>query len=291
MSADDAYGPPAIDFLSIGHICHDLTPNGKVVGGAAAYTAALAAALGCRTAIVTSAAPEDDWQAVFPTIRIHQKPARSTTVFENVYTPQGRMQMIHAVADSLTDRDVPAGWRRPAIVHLGPIANEVDPTLVRLFSNSMIGVGPQGWMRRWHEDGRVFHVPWDSVADVVPFAAVTFLSLEDLVRAEDLATYQKTAGVLVVTDGRHGCTVYFHGEAREFPAVPVDVVDTTGAGDLFAAAYLVRFHQTNGDVWEAARFANRIAGKSVTVSGLPDKISVIRRLIADLSHQETAGVD
>jgi sugar/nucleoside kinase (ribokinase family) len=30
-----------------------------------------------------------------------------------------------------------------------------------------------------------------------------------------------------------------NGERTEFPAVPAEVVDTTGAGDAFAAGYLV----------------------------------------------------
>jgi sugar/nucleoside kinase (ribokinase family) len=39
------------------------------------------------------------------------------------------------------------------------------------------------------------------------------------------------------------------------------------AGDIFAAASLVRYHQTR-DPWEAARFANRLASTSVTRRGL-----------------------
>jgi sugar/nucleoside kinase (ribokinase family) len=280
MSLDDAHLSPTIDFLSVGHICYDLTPGGKIVGGAAAYTAAIADALGCRTAVVTSAAPADDWQPVFPQLLIHQKHAESTTVFENIDTPQGRIQTIHAVASCLTHEDIPTDWLRASIVYLGPIANEVDPRLVQLFSNSMLGIGPQGWLRRWHEDGRVFHVPWEDAAVVVPLAAVTFLSMEDLARADDLTRYQHLAKILVVTDGRKGCTVYFHNEERSFPAVPVEVEDTTGAGDIFAAAYLIRLSQTNGDVWESAKFANQIAARSVKVRGLPDKIIAIRHLVA-----------
>jgi sugar/nucleoside kinase (ribokinase family) len=271
-----------VDFLSIGHICHDLTPGGKTVGGAAAYTASVAQALGCRSAVVTSANPEDDWQGFFPSISIHQKPSQATTVFENIYTPDGRKQTIHTIAGDISLNDIPEPWTRSPIVHLGPIANEVDPGLIRLFSNSVTGIGPQGWMRRWDKDGRIYHVKWESAADVVPLAAVTFLSLEDLADPRDLATYCSLAKTLVITDGPNGCTVYFHGEVRSFPAPVVEVLDTTGAGDIFAAAYLVRFYQTNGDVWESARFANQIAGHSVTAFGLNGKTLAIRQVIDGL---------
>lgn len=274
-----------IDFLTIGHICHDITPEGKVIGGAAAYTASIANALDCRTAIVTSASPADEWQQKFPGIAVHLQAAAATTVFENVYATDGsRIQTIHAVAGDLTLDDIPVKWRRPTIVHLGPVANEVDPALAGCFGNSILSIGPQGWMRRWDEKGHVYQVPWNQAPDVLPLAAITFLSLEDLASPEELSAYRKLAKTLVVTDGRRGCTVYHQGIERDFPAPLVDVVDTTGAGDIFAAAFLVRFHQTGGDVWESARFANFIAGYSVTAGGLPAKLSAIRHQLESLRH-------
>jgi hypothetical protein len=61
-----------VDFLAIGHVCRDLTPEGWVIGGAAAYTAAIAQTLGCRTAIVTSGAPHDEWAGGLDGILIHR---------------------------------------------------------------------------------------------------------------------------------------------------------------------------------------------------------------------------
>jgi sugar/nucleoside kinase (ribokinase family) len=43
----------------------------------------------------------------------------------------------------------------------------------------------------------------------------------------------------IVKRGKAGCVIERGGERLEFPAVPADVVDTTGAGDAFAAGYLV----------------------------------------------------
>lgn len=277
MQADDYPHPHQIDFLTIGHICYDITPGGRVVGGAAAYASSVAQTLGCRTAVVTSAAPEDDWQKVFPGIAVHQKPSAATTIFENVYTASTRTQTIHAVAEHITVDDVPVEWSRPAIVHLAPIANEVELDITQVFSTSVLGLGAQGWMRRWDDSGRVFHIAWDAAATVVPLAAVTFISVEDLIEPDELDIYRGLARTLVVTDGRRGCRVYFNGEARQFPAPVVPVVNTTGAGDIFAGAYLVRLYQTDGDVWEAARYANEIAGQSVTTDGLATKMQAIRQ--------------
>ncbi len=96
-----------IDYLAIGHICHDKTPAGPSIGGAAAYGSAVAQILGCRTAVVTSSAPEDDWYAELPGTIIHRIPSPKTTLFENVYTPSGRLQTIHAVASNIGRADIP----------------------------------------------------------------------------------------------------------------------------------------------------------------------------------------
>ena len=283
MLADAAPLPP-IDYLAIGHICHDLAPDGRTTGGAAAYGASTARALGCRAGIVTSAAAEDNWQASFPELAVHQAVALATTVFENVYTPAGRIQTIHAVASDINPGHIPSAWTRTPIVHLGPIANEVDPAIINLFSDSVVGVGPQGWMRRWDHAGHVHQVAWETAAEVLPLAAVTFVSLEDLADRAMLDDYRQLARILVVTAGPEGCTVSCRGETRSFRAPVVGVVDTTGAGDIFAAAYLVRLHQTDGNLWDAAEFANRVAARSVTQLGLLSKMDALRRLLDELMH-------
>ena len=45
--------------------------------------------------------------------------------------------------------------------------------------------------------------------------------------------------VLVTKRGAEGCTVRWPGGEVRLPALPADVVDTTGAGDAFAAGFLL----------------------------------------------------
>lgn len=280
----DALSLPPIDFLAVGHICYDRLPDGRTMGGAAAYGGLTAAALGCRVGVVTRGAAEDDWAAALPNLAVQQIMSPATTVFENVYTDNRRVQTIHSVAGPIRPEHVPPAWARAPMVLLGPIANEVDTDLISLFSNSLVGVGPQGWLRRWDARGRVYSVAWEDAAVVLPLAAVTFLSEEDLADAATLDAYRRLASILVLTQGRRGCTVFCHGEARAFPAPAVTVADPTGAGDIFAAAYLVRFHQTDGNLWAAAEFANHIAAQAITRHDLPSKMRVVRELMALMTH-------
>ena len=47
------------------------------------------------------------------------------------------------------------------------------------------------------------------------------------------------ASTLVIKRGGRGCTVVGKGTSVDYEAMPADVVDTTGAGDAFAAGFLV----------------------------------------------------
>ncbi len=275
------------DYLAVGHICYDLVSNSKVMGGAAAYATATASVLGCRTAALTSSAARDDWGELLPHVAVERIVAPQTTLFENVYEPGGRVQTIHAVAGWLTADSLSEAWSRATIVHLAPIANEVDAGMVTRFSNGLVGVSPQGWMRRWDEAGRVYAVPWKDAAATLPLAAVTFLSREDLAAPGDLDDYCHYANLLVLTDGAAGCTVYWHNDVRQFPAPAIVPLESTGAGDIFAAAFLVRLRQTDGDPWAAAEFANAIAARSVTQQGFAAKMAAIERLVlADLERND-----
>jgi sugar/nucleoside kinase (ribokinase family) len=70
----------------------------------------------------------------------------------------------------------------------------------------------------------------------------------------------------VVTEDRNGCTVWQHGHQEHFPAFEVEEVDPTGAGDVFAAAFLLRYGETR-DRPTAARFANCVASFAVEGTG------------------------
>jgi len=77
----------------------------------------------------------------------------------------------------------------------------------------------------------------------------------------------------VLTHGPRGASVYRAGEVRDFPTRRAKEVDLTGAGDVFAAAFLIRLAEVD-DPWEAARFANVVASFSVEgqgVSAIPSR--------------------
>ena len=92
-------------------------------------------------------------------------------------------------------------------------------------------------------------------------------SLEEFCR--NYADLYKWAGVCV-TRGSLGCTVLMDGQYIEAPGYPIQVVDTVGAGDAFAAAFLHGL----GSGWsppKIADFANRVGALVASRRGaIPD---------------------
>lgn len=266
------------DYLVIGHLTRDLGPAGDTAGGTVAYAGRTAHVLGSRTAVVTSAGPDFDVESALPEMTVHCVPAARTTTFENRYDDGKRTQRLHARAAPLRGEHVPAGWRRTPIVHLAPVAGEVDEAMIHRFSNSQVGLTPQGWLRGWDESGVVYARRWNRARDVLPLAAAVVLSDEDLPDEDLLQEYRRRARLLALTHGAGGCTIYLGDEVRHFAAPAVSEQDLTGAGDVFAAAFFIRLYQTKGNPWEAAAFANEMAAQSVTQPDLPSKVRHLETL-------------
>jgi sugar/nucleoside kinase (ribokinase family) len=256
-----------VDYLVIGHVAHDLTSNGSRLGGTAAYSGLTARALGLRVGVVTAAGPETSLDALQEVSVVSVESSQSTT-FENIYTEHGRIQYLRAEAVRLGLNDIPEAWRHTAIIHLGPIANEMDSILPQEFSPAFLGITPQGWMRQKDAAGRVWRSAWENAESVLQKASAVVISREDVSGDDELIEHMAhQTRILVVTEAADGCVLHWHGDRRRFRAPEVPEVDATGAGDVFAAAFFVRLQKTR-DPWESARFATSIASRSVTRVGL-----------------------
>ena len=256
-----------VDYLLIGHLTVDQTPEGMKLGGTAAYSALTADALGLRVGVVTSWGAEISLDSMGK-IPVASFPADHSTMFENQYTERGRIQYLRQSASKLDFYHVPEPWRSASIVHLGPVAQEVEPGMVRNFPSALIGVTPQGWLRAWDGDGKISSCEWPEASFVLARAGAAVISVEDVGgdedRIDELATSSR---ILAVTESNLGARLYWNGDVRRFRPPDVVEVDPTGAGDVFAAAFFTRLFTTR-DPWESARFATLLSANSVTRAGL-----------------------
>jgi len=256
-----------VDYLVIGHVTHDLTPSGPRLGGTAAYSALTARALGMQVGVVTASGAETDLDALQDVLVISAPSAHSTT-FENIYSKNGRRQILHHQAERLSFDNVPESWREAPIIQLGPVAREVDAVLPDSFAPSLLGLTPQGWLRTWDESGRVVQADWESAEQALGQAGAVVVSVEDVAGVEERIEFMAAhTRILAVTEAAAGARLYWHGDQRRFRAPAMQEIDATGAGDIFAAAFFIRLLATR-DPWEAARFATHLSAHSVTRSGL-----------------------
>ena len=269
-----------VEYLIFGHITKDLTPTGPTLGGTPSYSGLTAKAIGLKVGIVTSWGCDVSFGPL-EDIPIINYRADCSTTFENINTGKGREQIIHHVAEPIKIDKLHHSWKSPTIVHLGPMFNEVDPAISLQFPKSLIGATPKGWLRRHNEDGKITHLEHLEDHEILKGIQIAIISIEDVngneTAIEEIAS---VCPILVVTEWRSGARVYWYGDVRHFNAPKVQEVDSTGAGDIFAAAFLIQFHKT-GNPWEAARFANIIAANSVSrpgVTGVPTKAEVLKAL-------------
>lgn len=256
------------DYLVIGHITKDIYPGGYRIGGTVTYSALTAHNLGHKAKILTCSGPDLDLSRLPDDLSIVSRTSKTSTTFENIYQDGNRRQFLRERACTLDLADVPEEWMSSSIVHLGPLDQEIGEDIVDCFPDACLGLTPQGWMRAWDEQGIIHPIEWAPSDTLLQRADAVILSEEDV--GGDIAlveSYAARTRVLVLTAGWKGSTVYFDKQTQSFSSPQVSELDPTGAGDIFAAAFLSALHKTRNP-WLSAQFANCVAAHSVERSGI-----------------------
>ena len=276
------------EYLVIGHICADLLPDGtSVLGGTALYSALTAARLGWRVGVLTrgrygttvGSVPVPSLDEYGDELSIIVQDADTPTMFLNEYQAGRRTQHMPRWAGPIDLRGLPPHWRNAKVIHLGPIAQEIDPRQTGGLTAGFLGATPQGWMRDWPKEtgGKVtlhgLRLPGELLGKID--AIVVSDEEISLVREEVELIGSRRLGV--ITMGEHGARIIYGGETAELPGYKVPTTDLTGAGDVFAAAFFIRATDRAASAVTAGRFANAVAALSlrgVGASGIPSKREV-----------------
>jgi sugar/nucleoside kinase (ribokinase family) len=268
-----------------------LPGGGLGLGGTVSYAATTAQRMGYRVGVVTSTGPDLDVAEALPFAQVACRQSAKTTVFENIYLDGERKQILHQRAGNLHCDHVPAEWRNAPIAHLGPLDQEIDKGVFHCFGDEvLIGVTPQGFLRRWDDQGRVSFVDWNPPESILRRINVLVLSEQDVPDPDGLVrAWGRFIEVIVVTRAEKGATVFHEGKPCDYPARPAQQVDPTGAGDVFAAAFMIRLIETK-DPCQAAWFANAVASFSIEgpgIGGIPMRHQVEAYLDAQSSRATT----
>lgn len=281
----------APDFVAIGHVTVDRTETGTRPGGGALYAALTAHRFGFRVGLLTSYGPDFfPGEVLPPEILVVNVPSPLTTTFRHEVGLGKRRLTLTSRARDLEASSLPAEWKETSLAYLAPVANEVDPSLAAEFTQGTVGAGIQGWIRK-DGTGVITPAPWEGAEAVLRRAHSIFVSYEDLGGfEEEIVKRFERVPVAVVTLGARGAVLFVNGDHYPVRADTAREVDATGAGDVFAAAFMV-FYQRCGDPWEAASWASCAAALSVEragVAGIPSMEAMEERL---LRYREHGGRD
>jgi sugar/nucleoside kinase (ribokinase family) len=261
------------EFVAVGHLTFDRFGRATRLGGAALYTALTAHRLGLSVGILTSYADGFPLDLLPTAIEIVGVPSEHTTTFEHCLEGGVRKMRVTASAHPLGPRDVPEDWHDADIVMLAPVLDEVDPLVAVAFGAATIGAAAQGYLRRLDRGGLVVPQPWASADLILGRAQAVFLSLDDVGGDPGPATeWFQRVPIGVLTAGREGANLFVNGERYSVRPHRAQEIDATGAGDVFAAAFMIHYH-SHGDPWQASAAAACAAALSVEGEGwstIPD---------------------
>jgi len=290
--------------LVVGAASRDVTledPRGWRLGGAVTYGTLTLVRFGVRVRALVGVDAEAANAEELDLLRdagaeIALAPLGHGPVFENIETPSGRRQRCLSVADAIPVSALPAAWREPDAMFLGPVAGELDDDWASIGAPH-VALGWQGLLRRLAAGADVEPVepmphPLLAVADIVG------VSVDDVgagARLRDLVDLVRPTATLVVTRGPRGGTALLSRRParsilRAYPAIPSNgVIDPTGAGDVFLAALVATEIEGTrlGTLELADRLTFAAAAGSIAVEGrgllgVPT-LGAVRRRVAEVS--------
>ncbi len=209
--------------------------------------------------------------------------SRQTGGFSLIYDDSGNRELsVLGIAEPLPEviPDLP----EPDFILLGPILGEISATLTKCvfdkFSSVPILLDPQGLLRTI-EEGQIVHKHTDEFDKIVPFSTI--------VKANELETFTVTGidprkepreavralysygpqRAAIVTLAEAGSIIFDGAGYYEVPPYTTSALDPTGAGDTYAAGFMVKYLETPDDLAATGCFASSVASVMVENSG-PD---------------------
>jgi len=248
--------------IIIGHIVDDID-NTNSLGGVVSYAGITTASLGLETHVFTKCDPNNDYIGVLESkgVLVHNLPSKKNniTTFQNIYDSKGkRVQAVHAIQEKIGLNDFlnqDFSFFKNSIILFGSVIGEIDFSLIsKLSRHGKISMVPQGYLRSIGESGEVRHKKWTDFKKYLKNCQIVFLSGEDLTdggvfQEDHFSQIQKSCSLFALTKGDKGSVIF---EYKKDPLITTafkleknEIKDLTGAGDVYAGAFLFYFNILN----------------------------------------------
>lgn len=265
------------------------------IGGVTTYAGLTYRSHGLPTWAVSNVAHTETWildRMTAEGIQVSRSPTELTTRFVNRVHDGRRSQQVTSRASPVNHSQLAAIETQVDCIHLGPLHPEdIEASVFERLreSRALVVLDLQGLLRKI-SGGRVAAAVSRHLAAALRAAFLVKSDEDELrlilntlgTRVEDLMT-RFEIGEWVVTSGFHGGCIYSANEGVYcYASEPVSaVVDPTGAGDVFLAAYTVARFRNRDTVARSGRYAAKLAASHVAGRYLPDVLAVPRRPAAN----------
>jgi sugar/nucleoside kinase (ribokinase family) len=261
-------------------IDENITPTGRYhkIGGATTYAGLTYRRHGVPTTIVSNISPKDRRVQLAlenENVTICRGNTAHTTHFINKVTGNKRQQKMTFRSAPIKSDAIAEIIKQAGCIHLGTLHPEdIDPAAIEKikFSQLPVILDVQGYTRRI-KTNQVTTTVSQRISPVLKIAQIIKANeheLEAILKffGLDVSGLIKSYNIeeCVVTCGAEGGFVQDqNGHVHSYDAMPVDsIMDPTGAGDVFLAAYLISRFQKKQNITDACRYAAKLSAEQIS---------------------------
>lgn len=297
----------AASFLGLGELLWDCFPDRRLPGGAPANVAFHAQQLGLSAATVTRVGNDSLGDEICEFLKaqgldlglVQRDPVHGTGTVTVEFGPTGTNYTFKS--DSAWDfleptPDLLAAMKHAHAVCFGtlaqrsPVSREaIHACLAATSADCLVvydvNLRPPFYDREWIDRSlRRARIAKLNDDEVRVLAAMFASPHSDDVGFARWLLHEYDLELVCVTRGGNGCVVVSPKEAIQVAGVPIQVVDTVGAGDAFTAA-LIQTRLAGWSLRRSAEFANRVGATVASRAGaMPDLKDILPALRALATH-------
>lgn len=201
----------------------------------------------------------------------------STTSFVIKYVNGYRRLLLKSRAPPILQEDVSPMFKAK-VIHVAPIVGEISFEVIEELRKkaNMLSLDPQGLLRKFDSNGRgsLRKLVNKRVLEQIDIYKSSLQEIRKIARSRSLKASMKEiqnsgTKIVIVTLGRKGAAILFDETFRRIPAIqPKELIDPTGAGDVFAGAFLAEYVNNNDPMWCACVGSAMSSFKVATVGPL-----------------------
>lgn len=252
------------------------------IGGVTTYAGFTFQNLGIKTIVISNIAKADSAILDFfvkNNIQFKNGDSISTTKFVNDYSKGVRKQKMPTNALPIQSKQINGIFDKVDVIHLGPLhPDDIDISIMKeaFRRKKLVSLDIQGYVRKICKGSVKLHVSPHlyEALNCADFVKAEIGEL-DLVLKDSKVTLEKliemhNVSEFVVTCGKHGGYIITEKGKTEFDAHPTnEIIDTTGAGDVFFGAYIVSRLYNKMNIQDSCKFAAYLASAQICGNYIP----------------------